>query len=189
MIEPLAPAKKPDFSALRLPSNYASTLGVKRVLAAVPVGKPSKEKFFRVHPDADMVYRGMVLELKDQSESYLVTPDVAAVLGTLVRPVELFLAVDRMNNPFFIPVPMPGPDGVRNRWHESLLLAIQHARVEWIRIAANKQIGAYDIHVAQGDLPEPTWPKESLEQLLDIAFRGKIISDLDHPVAQDILGR
>ena len=74
MIEPLSPTK-PDFSALRLPSNYASTLGVKKVLATVPVGKPSKEKFFRVHPDADMVYRGMVLELKEQGESYLVTSD------------------------------------------------------------------------------------------------------------------
>ena len=53
---------------------------------------------------------------------------VAQEMGGLVRPVQLRAAIDRQNNVFLIPVPLPGEDGSRNPWHESLAQAVEHAK-------------------------------------------------------------
>jgi hypothetical protein len=49
-------------------------------------------------------------------------------------------------------------------------------------------LGGYEIFEATAKLPEPTWPDLSLDDLLTIAFRGRIITDPDHPVVLEMLG-
>ena len=178
-----------NLSAMRLSANYGSTLGVTKLLTKVPVGKAKPNVFIRTHTDENMTFPAMVYEDKEAREQYLVDPSVAQELGGLVRPVLLCAAIDRQNNPFLIPVPLPGEDGSRNPWHESLAQAIEHAKKVWLRISANMRVGAYDIYVAEGSLPEPEWPAHDMEALVQVAFRGKIITSLDHPVVQSMLGR
>ena len=177
------------FSSLRLSQNFGETLGVKKVLATVPVGKPTKDRFFRTHTSPSWVFPTWILENKAAGETYIVSPEVASVLGDLVRPVELYAVIDRQNNPSLIPIPLPGPNGVRNPWHESLLQAVLWARLVWLRISANMALGGYDIFEAAASLPEPIWPETTMDELLEVAFRGRIITGLDHPVVQDRLGR
>ena len=176
------------FSSLRLSQNFGDTLGVKKVLTTVPVGKPSKDRFFRTHESPDWVYPTWLLENKTTSETYIVSEAVASVLGDLVRPVELYAAIDRQSNVFFIPVPLPGPNGVRNPWHESRLQAVMRAKSVWIRITANNDLGGYEVFEAAAKLPDPIWPDLSMDALLAIAFKGRIITDPDHPVVQEMLG-
>ena len=178
-----------DLKSLRLPANYGATLGVKKLLTNVFVGKPRKDSFFRTHSSPDMTFPAMILENKDARESYVVVPEVAQQISELVRPVMLHAAIDRQNNVSLIPVPLPGENGTRNPWHESLAQAVEHAKEQWIRIAANLRGGGYDISVAQAELPQPEWPEQNIEALVEIAFRGKIINSLDHPVVQALLGR
>ena len=180
--------QKSPFSSLRLTQNFGETLGVKKVLTTVPVGRPSKDRFFRTHPSPNWVFPAWILENKVSGETYLVSAEVASVLGGLVRAVELYTAIDRQNNVFFIPIPLPGPNGVRNPWHESLLQAVMRARLIWLRITANKDLGGYEIFEAAAKLPEPIWPDITLDELLAIAFRGRIITNPDHPVVQEKLG-
>lgn len=121
-----APPNQPLSSAsaalksLRLPANYGATLGVKKLLTLVPVGKPKKPQFFRTHAAPEMTFAAMLLEQKESRESYVVMPDVAQEISELVRPVQLHAAIDRQNNVFLIPVPLPGEDGTRtpgmSRW-------------------------------------------------------------------------
>jgi hypothetical protein len=47
-------------------------LGVKKALITVPVRKPDKAWFFRVHPDEDRRLQTYVIELKEERETYLV---------------------------------------------------------------------------------------------------------------------
>lgn len=178
----------PTFASLRLSQNFGQSLGVKKVLTTVPVTRPSKDRFFRVCESTDWVYPAWVLENKGTGETFIVSEEVASVLAGLARPVELYSAVDRQDNLFFIPVPLPGPNGLRNPWHESLLHAIIRARTVWLRISANRDSGAYDIYEATAKLSEPTWPDATMEELLEIAFRGRIIASVDHPVVQEKLG-
>ena len=178
-----------DFNALRIPANYGATLGVKKLLTNVPVGKPKKANFFRCHPADDMTYPTMLLEQKESNESYLVVPEVAQEISELVRRVEMFTAIDRHNNVLLIPVPLPGDDGNRNPWHESLAQAVELSKENWIRISANMRLGCYDVFVAEATLSEPEWPEYSMKTILEVAFRGKIITSLEHPIVQSLLGR
>ncbi len=178
-----------DLSSLRLPTNYGATLGVKKLLTNVPVGRPKKSQFFRTHPSNEMAFPVMVLENKESRETYVVTPEVGQQISELVRPVMLHAVIDRQNNVSLIPVPLPGEDGLRNPWHESLAQAVENAKAKWIRITANMHIGGYDVYEAEGDLPEPEWPDHDIDSLIKIAFRGKIISSLDHPIVQSLLGK
>ena len=43
-----------DFSRFRLSQNFGSFSGVKKKLTTVPVRKPSKNQWFRVHPEKKM---------------------------------------------------------------------------------------------------------------------------------------
>lgn len=182
-----SPASK--IGAMRLPTNYGATLGVKKLLTTTQVGKPKKATFFRVHASEDMVFTAMVLEQKESNEIYLVSPDIAYEISELLRPVQLFAAIDRHNNVSLIPVPLPGEDGKRNQWHESLAQAVEHAKGKWLRIAANMSLGGYDVFVAEATLSEPEWPEYDIEALIEVAFRGKIITNLEHPIVQSLLGR
>lgn len=178
-----------DLKLLRLPANYGETLGVKKLLTKVHVGRPKKPQFFRIHTADNMTFSGMILEDKEARESYLVVPEVAQEIIELVRPVMLYAAIDRQNNVFLIPVPLPGEDGTRNPWHESLAQAVELGKLKWIRISANMHVGGYDVYVAEAKLPEPEWPPYDIDKLVEVAFRGNIISDLDHTIVQKLLGK
>jgi hypothetical protein len=58
-----------------------------------------------------------------------------------------------------------------------------------VRISSNKPTGGYDVYEAKGELPDPDWPAYDIEALIQVAFRGKIIKDLEHPVVQSLLGK
>ena len=178
-----------DLKALRLPADYGATFGVRKLLTTVPVGKPKRETFFRTHPSDEMVFPAMLLDQKEARESYLVMPGVAQEISVLVRPVQLHAAIDRQNNVFLIPVPLPGETGLRNPWHESLAQAVERAKQHWLRLSANMLLGGYDIYVAEGALPDPEWPAHDIESLVAVAFRGKVITSLDHPLVQALLGK
>lgn len=180
--------KSSVISKLRLPADFTKNFGTKKILTNVPVGRPSKEKFFRAHPDDAMTIEVVILELKDLGETYVVAPEAADILGSLVRRVRLYLAVDRAGNPMLIPVPLPDADGNQNKWHASLEQAIGHAKKTWIRISANKSLGSYDVHQAMGQLAQPTWPELTLDELVEIAFRDRIVLDENHPIVQTVLG-
>jgi len=65
----------------------------------------------------------------------------------------------------------------------------QHAKLKWLRITANMHAGGYDVYEAEGALPEPEWPAHDIDTLVEVAFRGNIITSLDHPVIQTLLGK
>ncbi len=178
-----------DIASLRLSSNFGATLGVKKLLNLVPVGKPLPTQFFRTHPSDDMQFEALLLTQKGTQETYLVTENIGGYLPELVKPATLIPIIDRQNNVRLVPIPFPGPDGQRNPWHQSLLDALLHAKKSWIRVAANMHVGGYDVYEAQAELPAPIWPEHSMDVLVKTAFRGKIISDLDHPVIQGLQGR
>ncbi|MDP4836403.1 MAG: hypothetical protein NWS01_04550 [Burkholderiales bacterium] len=177
-----------DIASLRIPSNFGASLGVKKILNLVPVGKPTATQFFRTHPSANMRFDTMLLASKGTQETYLMSQQVAGQLSELIKPVTLVLVIDRQSNLRLVPVPFPGPDGQRNPWHQSLLDALTLAETSWIRISANMSGGGYDVFQALGQLPDPEWPNHTMDEIIKIAFRGRIINDLEHPVVQSLFG-
>jgi hypothetical protein len=184
LTDPFDPAK------LRLSQDFAAELGVKKKLLTVPVRKPDKAWFVRVHPGEQYRLQAAILELREEREHYLVTPEIVQGLAgeTAVSPRTIFTAVNRQGVVFLWPVRLPGLDGKLDEWSRSAQEAAQQAMKSWTRVQANMGLGAYDVFQATGSLPEPQWPEEPLRELLKVGFNGKLIQALDHPVLRKLRG-
>jgi len=176
-----------DFNALRLSQDYTQAAGVEKLLTTVPVRKPNKTEFVRVHPD--MHFETMLLDLKEDRESYLVSPNLLPDVSGLAVPVSLKLAINRASVLFRWPLRLPGEDGRSNVWHESAWEAAGLAVNRWVSMRANMALGAYDIYQGAETLSEPQWPGKPLEDILNVAFRGHFIGDPEHPVLKRLQGR
>jgi hypothetical protein len=185
------PAKPADLFAdlanLRLSQDF-STCGVKKQLTTIPVRKPAKEWFVRIHPE--MRIETAVLELKEDREVYLIQRELWPELASesTFGPRALFVAMNRQNVLFVWPVRMPRPDGRIDEWNRSALEAATLAENKWVRVASNISLGAYEVFTATADFPDPEWPKLSLGEILRIAFKGRVIDSLDHLVLQKLRG-
>jgi hypothetical protein len=176
-------------AALRLSQSFAGTVGVKKLLTTVPVRKPNRQDFVRVHPDpAYRLAPAAIIELKEDRETYLVHPAIAQQLPGEFSVVALNTAINRQGVLQLWPVKLPGPDGKHNEWHRSAAEAAERAMEKWVRVAANTSLGAYETIEAGGNLSEPEWPNISLEEILKIAFRDRYVDDVGHPLLQKLRG-
>jgi hypothetical protein len=173
-----------DLSKLRLPQNF-ETVGVTPVLMTVPVRKPSKTEFVRVHPDDQL--DAFILETDDR-KIYFVLPECGAQLGDDLKAVTLFRVVTRQGVQLLWPVALPPEGRAPMAWHTSAREAADLARDHWIRLRSDMSLGAYRVEKASGDLGEPKWSSNSLKELLRIAFRDLTIDSVDHPVVRRRLG-
>jgi hypothetical protein len=178
-----------DLKSLILPQDFAAQQSAEKLLTTVPVRKPSKTDFFRVNPDDDYQLGPIgILELKEERETYLVSPEMTESLSSHVMRANLVTVINRQGVVFLWPLKLPRSDGRDNPWYQSAREAANLAKEDWVNIVANMSLGGYDIHKALGDLPEPEWPSQTLEELLDIAFRGFLIDRPDHAVVKQLQG-
>jgi len=178
-----------DPAKLRLNQNFADMVGGKKLLTTVPVRKPNKQDFVRVH--ANPTYRltpTAIIELKEDREVYLVTPAAAAELPGEFATATLYTTINRQGVLHLWPVKLPGADGKHNEWHRSAAEAAELAMSKWVRVTANMSLGAYEMFEASGSLSEPIWPDLPFTEILKIAFRGHIVDGVDHPLVQRLRG-
>jgi hypothetical protein len=184
-IDPFNPA------SLRLDQTFNEGAGVKKLLTTVPVRKPHRQEWVRVHAGDEAFMTVAILEHKDDGELYFVMPDVAEALSGECYAAKVHLAITRAGVPFILPVRLPAPDGKWSAWHRSLADAAEQAKRQWVRVASNRSLGAYEILVVANDstIPGPIWPEEPFLKVLEIASQGRVISSLEHLVVKQILGR
>jgi hypothetical protein len=179
-----------DLSAFRISQDYAIDLGVQKLLLKVPVRKPHRQEFFRVHPSQDYTLDTTVIELSEDREFFLAGPEVRAALFDECRLVRLFTVINRQGIVTLWPARLAGPDGRVNPWHASALEIAELARTSWVRMAADRSLGAYQCYRAADDLPDPAWPGKPFNELVRIAFaNGYLINDTEHPVIKRLLGK
>ena len=179
--------KPPDFSKFALSQNFGSQIKVTQRLTTVPVRKPSKTQWFQIHPE----YKLDVLLSKygdSGDDYYIVEPSLAHQLEDLAQAFRLFVGADRQGVVFVWPLRLPDEERPLN-WHLSALEAASNAEVQWTRTHAHMSLGAYEIHAAEGIMNELKWPEMSKDEILDIAFKNKIIDRLDHFVRKQLRGK
>ena len=102
-VENVTPPDPFNPAALRLDPSYAETVGVRRHLTTVPVRKPNRQEFFRVHSDPS--YRlspAAIVELKEDRETYLITPPIAQQLPDEFVVASLLTAINRQGVLFIL---------------------------------------------------------------------------------------
>jgi hypothetical protein len=177
-----------DLKNLVLSQDFVETAGVRKLLTTVPVRKPGQQDFVRVHSHPDFRANVALLELKDDREIYLLTPAMAQELPGEFFMATIFVTINRQGVLFLWPVRLPAPDGRQLEWHRSAAQAAELAMGKWIRIRANTSLGAYEVDVAGVTHSEPEWPPYSLQQLIPVAFKDRLVNRIDHPVVQRLRG-
>lgn len=175
-----------SISALRLPQDFGSAAGVKKVLTTIPFRKPSGQVFFRVHPEWRL--NAAILQLKDDGENYIVAPHLFAELAQEVRAKMVYTGVTREGTVFMWPVNLESEDGRLDTWSRSAHEAAKLAEKGWVRLVANRSIGAYDAYEAIGQLGDPSWPEMTFDEVAKLAFRDRFIDSLNHPILKGLRG-
>jgi hypothetical protein len=177
-----------DLSNLRLSQSFTDTAGVKKLLTTVPVRKPNKQDFVRIHPSEAYRVDVLLVELKEDREAYLVGRSMVDELATEAEPFTLYTAINRQGVLFLWPVRLPAPDGKVNEWHRSLREAAETAVGTWSRVKANMSLGAYETTVAESAIADPAWPEASFQELIRIGFRDRVIDTAAHAVVRRLRG-
>src|SRR5262245_11135877 len=109
-----------DPASLRLDQSFADTVGVKKLLTTVPVRKPHRQEFVRVHSeDAFRLTPTVIIEVKEDREVYLVRREILPAVPGEFATVTLFTTISRQGTLFLWPVKLPNNEGRHNEWHRS----------------------------------------------------------------------
>lgn len=179
-----------DLDRLKLPPSGTNAPGTQKLLVTIPARKPDKAWWIRVHPDEQYRIETLVLELKDARELYLIAADIREhLLGEpTVSRRRIVTAINRQGTLFLWPLRLPDESGKLDPWGETALAGADSATRGWTRISANMALGANDIWQAQAFLSEPEWPAHTFQEMLRVAFRGRMIDSVDHPVLRRLRG-
>jgi hypothetical protein len=117
-----------------------------------------------------------------------VPPSIARDIPGEYLTVTMHTCINRQGVLFLWPVRLPGADGRQLEWHRSAAEAAEMAMKRWVRIKSNMSLGAYEVYEASATIPEPAWPDLTFDQMLAIAFKGRLVDSFDHPVLKRLRG-
>lgn len=179
-----------DPANLRISQDFETQLGVKKALITVPVRKPAKEWFCRVHPSLEYQLDTFAINLKEDQEFYLADPKLRTTLvgEPTYGPWSFVTSVNRQGVLFLWPLRLPGTDGKLDPWSASAIEAVKLARKKWCRVTANMSLGAYEVTTSIIDDPAPQFPDIPFRDLLKIAFKDRFIDSPDHLVLRKLRG-
>lgn len=172
-------------SRLRIPQDFSSKSSTKKLVTTIPIRTPKKNEFVRVH--RTMVAM-LLWTLMDEQLVYVVNNDIAESLPGVMVKKELVATITRQGTLFLWPLRVPGEHGRTDNWLTSAKEAAGHAVHAWVRVQANMDLGAFEIYEAMGAIPDPEWPQLSMDEIVRIAVKGRVIDSLDHPVLQKLRG-
>jgi hypothetical protein len=197
--EPKAIAKPAGFSLDRFKSKRAAAAAnVETLQNGLPHHNISAAKdFVRLHPDEDAYWTSELcfvnVPIKGQKRDtlHLIDEDVALLYlpSGKVQRFRLALASKPFDVFFLCHIPTQNSD---NSWNVSNITACATARTSWVQATSRKEEGveSYKVDVARDAdaFPEPKWPTQSLSELIEKTFAGRVIDCEDHPALLRLIG-
>lgn len=176
-----------DPRKLALGQNFVDLVGVKRETLRVPIQRPPDQAFFVAHPEPAFRIAVPVIVLKEEREHYIVDKTLLEDLRGEWLPKMLVACQTRQGGVYFWPIRLAGADGKLDTWNTSALQIASRCAGRWIRVTANRELGAYDVIEPISPFPDPVWTA-SADELLKKAFHGRVIDSLQHPVVKHLRG-
>jgi hypothetical protein len=162
-----------------------SQIAVREVLSVIAIRRPKDNEFVRA---SEFSLTTFVWEDKDEGETYFVVPSMRPHIIAGGSMKLLVLAVNQIATPFIWKVPVVDEYSRRNTWNESHRDIYQTAKKEWVKMVGDRGAGLYRKYLPSGDLQQPRFPDRPFNELLDIAFRGRLIDREDHPIIKAMRG-
>jgi hypothetical protein len=196
----VAPIAKPGkFSLDKFKTKLASTIAnVESLLTALPHHKIADAKdFVRLHPDEaeywsdELCFVNVPIKGQKRDLLHLITEELAVQFlpaGRIVR-FRLALAAKPFDVFFLCHIPTRNPD---NSFNASNLQACEQAKTSWVQVSSRKEEGvdAYKIDFARDAdaFPPPKWPTQSVGELIEKTFVGRMIDEENHPALLRLIG-
>jgi hypothetical protein len=197
LVEPEEKAPtQPDqygMASLLLDPEDGDDLGLVHQTVSLGFGKPKSSWWFRVFPEEPKIVRILTVEEEGEMSKaqYLITPALAKhpSLATerAMRRARLYRCINRAGEVFLWAVKVPGPDGKLDRWNSDAHIIAEAATKEWVRMQPGESTYVKTTCPLATDLPEPTWPAMSFEEIMQLALKDHVIGSIDHPVLQKLL--
>lgn len=195
--------EKPKSSILsRFKTTKPASDRVEKLLTALPHGKLSDAKdYVRLHPNEEThwseEYSFISVPVQGQKDAmlHLIAANLAEQLPPgRVQGFRLALASKPYDVFFLAHVPSQNLD---NEWNRSSLEACGQAKNFWVvavsKKAENKE--GYQIERTRSEqrgegspYPEPTWPTESLDEIISTTFEGRMILEETDPAWHRLVG-
>jgi len=164
----------------------------------LPISSMSQAKdFVRLHPDEDFYWSPelcfVMVPIKGAKRDslHLIEEDLAMLhlpSGKVLR-FRLALATKPHDSFFLCRIPTRNLD---NKWNQDNIAGCEQAKTLWTQATSRGEecIDGYFVQVARDPdaFPEPKWPEQSLSDLIDRAFAGRMIMSEDHPALLRLIG-
>jgi hypothetical protein len=178
-----------DIEQFRIPQDFGSHIQAQKRAVTVSVRKPDRQHWVLINPDRTWRMPVSVLEDKTNQQTYVVAPEIVPeVIGDLV-PKLLVTYASRQGNTSLWPIRMPDENGRLDTFNESALEIVERYAGQWIRVLANQADRCYDVlEMPMIESPNPKWPDGGFKQLFALAFKNRVIDNLNHPVLKALRG-
>jgi hypothetical protein len=150
--------------------------------------RPAKGHFFTVRSETGKPYKDRAFYFMLQMEGrdpYLVAPKIAEQKKEedTIRPVLIVRYVTMTGEEGLWPLKLNPPDGKSNNWNTSALNILQLAESgKWVRIVSTKKHYRYQVSKKTFEQVPPKFTDRSFKDLIEIAFKDRIISTLEHEI-------
>jgi hypothetical protein len=181
-----------NLASLKINLDFKEGANAKKMLNVVPVRRPKKQEWIRVHQNE--TYRGnfAVIKLETDGEFFIVTPAIAREFAKECSHVTIYTVINSSGVVFLWPATIPAQEGYRNPWLTSAHEVAAAAMKRSVRMQSNRALGAYEYYYSDNPTPEndPVFPEESFNELLRIAFHkpGHFVDGVNHPVIRQLRG-
>jgi hypothetical protein len=153
--------------------------------------------FVRLHPDEENYCSPELcfvdVPIKGQSKDLLHLIDEDLALQFLpsgkIKRFRLALATKPYDVFFLAHIPSQNLD---NTWNISVLEAAEQGRHMWVQVTSRKAEGAESYKIDQARdpdaFPDPKWPRQSLEEIIETTFHDRMIDHDQHPALLRLIG-
>jgi hypothetical protein len=195
----VAVAKPSGFDLNKFKSKRADAIAnVDTLQTGLPISSMSQAKdFVRLHADEEnywspeLCFCMVPIKGAKRDSLHLIDEDLAMRFlpsGKVLR-FRLALATKPHDVFFLCRIPTRNLD---NKWNQDNIAGCEQAKTLWTQATSRGEEGVdgYFVQVARDPdaFPQPKWPEQSLNDLLDRAFAGRMIGEEDHPALLRLIG-
>ena len=194
------PIVKPAaFSSDKFRSQTPDTsAGVETLLTALPHHKISEAKdWVRLHPDVanywspELCFVHVPIKGARKEALHLIVERLALRFLVSARILRFRLALATKPNDAFFLCHVPSQN-LDNTFNKSNLNGCHQAKTLWTQLTSRKEEGVdeYKVDFSRDPdaFPEPNWPTQSLDKLIEVTFIGRMILAEDHPGLLRLIG-
>jgi hypothetical protein len=186
---PIGHSPELDLEQFRINQDFASHIHTRKTAVTVSVRRPDRQHWICIHPGSDWRASVAVLEDKVNQRTYIVIPQIVPEVTADLVPKLLVTYATKQGTTSLWPVRMPDEAGRLDTYSESALSIIEQYAGQWIRVLPNQIDRCYDVlETPTIELPAPKWPEGGFRHLFALAFKNRVIDNINHPVLKVLRG-